>query len=161
MTHLADYNVDPPFLQMERPVIFVAEADRDVRLSPRYVGTDLNGMTFKGRAERLGWRRGSVSDAGSIPSYVKSFPGAGAEAILYVDGMFIGIDMHESVKLEKFCFVTAGSVKFGSYTYDEPADEKDERLIPFGQVPPIVFSETLGDLGKIAGQKVAEEEAEG
>lgn len=59
----------------------------------------------------------------------------------------------ETIKLGRFAFVKAGTVSFGSYEYDEPADEKDARLIAFADVPPIVFSETLGDLTKISGAK--------
>jgi len=39
-----------------------------------------------------------------------------------------------------------------SYTYDEPRDEQDARLVPFGAVPPIAFSEAMGDLARIAGK---------
>jgi hypothetical protein len=155
--HLADYRVESPFLQMERPVVYPDDGEKGTKISSKYSGTELNGMTFKGRAERLGWQRGSVCDGGGITSYCKSFPGAGADAILALDGMYIGIDMESTIKLEKFCFVKGGSVSFGSYEYDEPSDEKDARLLPFAQVPPVVFSETLGDLAKIAGKKEEEE----
>ncbi len=57
----------------------------------------------------------------------------------------------------RFCFVKSGSVSTGSYVYDEPSDEKDPRLLSFGEVPPIVFSESVGDLGRIAGGKEAED----
>jgi hypothetical protein len=46
MTHLADYEVTPPFLQMERPVVYPAEDEKTLKMSSRYRGTDLNGMTF-------------------------------------------------------------------------------------------------------------------
>jgi hypothetical protein len=155
--HLADYQVESPFLQMERPVVCPAAEDRGTKISSKYNGTELNGMTFKGRAERLGWQRGSVVDAGGISCYRKCFPGAGADAILWLDGMYIGIDMYTDIKLERFCFVRSGSVSFGSYQYDEPANDQDPRLLAFDQVPPVVFSETLGDLAKIAGQKESAE----
>ncbi len=156
--HLADYNIRSPILQIERPVIRPQTEEQPLKMSGKYKGTDLNGMTFKGRAERLGWQRGAVVDAGSISSYRKSFAGAGADAVLEVDGMFIGMGMEDTVKLGRFYFIKSGSVTFGSYTYDEPGDEKDARLIAFGDAPPIVYSETLGDLGRIAGTK--EETAE-
>ena len=151
--HMADYNVQSPFLQLERPVVYPTAEEKPLKMSSKYKNTDLNAMTFKGRAERLGWQRGSVCDGGGIPSYRKSFPGAGADVILETEGMFIGVGMDDSVKLGRFCFVKSGSVSTGSYVYDEPSDEKDPRLLSFGEVPPIVFSETLGDLGRIAGGK--------
>jgi hypothetical protein len=156
--HLADYNVQSPFLQLERPVVCPTAEEKAVKMSTKYKNTDLNAMTFKGRAERLGWQRGSVCDGGGITSYRKSFPGAGADVILEVEGMFIGIGMDDTVKLGRFCFVNGGSVSAGSYVYDEPSDEKDPRLLSFGEVPPVVFSETLGDLAKIAGTKGGNEE---
>ena len=77
-------------------------------------------MTFRGRAEKLGWTRGSVTDGGCMDAYRKVFPGAGVEAFLGVEGLYIGIGMDESIKLEDFSFVRAGSVQVGSYVYDTP-----------------------------------------
>ena len=113
-------------------------------------------MTFKGRADRLGWARGSVCDGGGITTYTKSFPAAGVDVFL---GARRHVHRHRhdlaEIKLEDAFFVRTGSVKTGSYTYDEPGDENDPRVLPFGQVPPIVYSEVLGDLHKIAGKKEA------
>ena len=80
--------------------------------------------------------------------------------ICEVDGMYIGIGMDERIKRGRFCFVKSGSVSAGSYVYDEPNDDKDPRLLSFGDVPPIVFSEALGDLGRIVGTKEQGEEEE-
>jgi hypothetical protein len=115
-------------------------------------GTKINGMTFRGRAERLGWRRGSVGDGGWISAYWKSFSAAGADAFLMLEGMFVGIDMYSEIKLLDAFFVRGGSVRIGGYVYYEPPKEDDPRLLPFGQVPPIVFSEVMADLQKIAGK---------
>lgn len=62
------------------------------------------------------------------------------------------------MKLGDVFFVPVGSVTIGSYEYDEPSGEKDPRLLPFGHVPPIVFSEVRGDLRKISGKGGDEEE---
>ena len=85
--HLADYNIEPPFLQMQRPVVYPATDEKDVKYSSKFAGTELNAMTFKGRAERLGWHRGSVTDGGGVSFYCKTFPGAGADALLSLDGI--------------------------------------------------------------------------
>ena len=110
------------------------------------------------RAEKLGWVRGSVVDAGCVPFYYKPFPAAGVDAFLYLDGMYVGIDMYSSITLGNFYFVRHGSVQIGSYTYDEPSKETDERLVPAAQVPPIAYSEALGDLQHIAGKTATTEE---
>jgi hypothetical protein len=149
--HLADHETDPPFPQFERPVIVAANADRGRRVYTGVQGTNLNAMTFKGRAERIGWRRGSVVDGGGVTSYRKTFLAANVDVILYLDGLFMGAGMDDQVSLEIACFVRAGSVKMGGYVYDDPGPD-DPRLIPFGEVPPIVYSEAMGDLLTIAGK---------
>ena len=152
LRHLADYEVAPPFAQLERPVVLVRPEQRATRLGQEVAGTKLNAMTFKGRAERLGWSRGSVIDAGGISFYHKTFPSAGVDVFVQTDGMYVGIDMYSDITLGEVCFVSHDSVKLGSYTYDEPAGADDPRLVPFGEVAPIAFSEALGDLERIAGK---------
>jgi len=149
---LADYEIAPPFPQLERPVINVKPEQRETKICADYKDTDINAFTFKGRAERLGWRRASVIDAGQIDAYWKSFPAAGADAFLTLDGMFIGVSFEDSIKLGEVFFVPTGSVKVASYTYDTPGGADDARILAFGDVPPIVFSEVMGDLVKIAGK---------
>lgn len=159
--HVADYEIDSPFLQLERPTVRVKPEEEKVKIWKELNGTNLNAMTFRGRAERINWARGSVCDGGGVTSYYKSFPRAGVDVFLGVDGMYIGIGMDEEVKLTDVTFVKGGSVKIGTYEYDEPSQENDTRLIPFGEVPVIVFSEAMGDLQKIAGSKATTtEEAE-
>jgi hypothetical protein len=157
LKHLADYNIVPPFAQLERPVVTVKPEQKDMKYGSDVVGTELNAMTFKGRAERLGWARGSVVDAGGVHEYLKTFPTAGVDVFIYLEGMYIGIGMDASITLDKFFFVKHGSVKIGSYEYDEPSEASDPRLVPFGEVPAIAFSEAIGDLAKIAGKQAAPE----
>lgn len=152
-THLADYEIAPPFLQMEREVVSATPEQANLKLYEACDGQAINGMTFKGRAEKLGWHRGSVCDGGGISTYIKSFPAAGADVLLYLDGMYVGIDMETQITLGKAQFVKTDSVKIGSYLYDEPGYEGDSRVLSFGQVPPIVFSEAMGDLKKISGKQ--------
>lgn len=153
--HLADYNIEPPFAQLDRPVVAVKPEQAALKFSKELTGTSLNAMTFKGRAERLGWGRGSVCDAGGISFYRKTFPNAGVEVFLGLEGMYVGVDMYSDVTLGEVFFVKSGSVKIGGYEYDEPGNDADPRLVAFGAVPPIAFSEALGDLARIAGKDAA------
>jgi hypothetical protein len=155
--HLADYEIEPPFPQLARDVVHCKPEQSSLRVYGALSGTSLNGMTFKGRAERLGWYRGSVVDAGGISSYHKSFPAAGVDVFLSIDGMYMGMDMDTEITLGDVHFVKQGSVKIGSYTYDEPDNADDPRVVALGEVPPIVFSEVMGDLQKIAGKTTGEE----
>jgi hypothetical protein len=156
--HLADYDVTPPFPQLDRPVVSVRVEDRERKFSGVVAGIELNALTFKGRAERLGWNRGSVCDAGAIGFYLKTFPTAGVDAFVAVQGMFIGAGMDDSVTLGDGFFVRAGSVKIGSYEYDEPAEASDPRLVALGDVPGIAFSEAMGDLGRIGAKSAASDD---
>ena len=155
--HLADYDISPPFPQLDRPVVRVTAEDAATKFGMSVHGTSLNAMTFRGRAEKLGWVRGSVCDAGCVGAYRKVYSGAGVEAYLRLDGMYVGISRDDSITLQEMYFVKAGSVEVGSYVYDEPADGNDPRVLGFGEVPPVPFSETMGDLVKISGKAATEE----
>ncbi len=153
LEHLSDYEVEPPFPQLEREVVAITEGQQNLKSYQELHGRSLNGMTFKGRAERLGWNRGSVVDAGGVSSYQKSFPAAGVDVLILIEGMFMGMDMYDEVTLGTVFFVRGGSVKYGSYEYDEPCGESDPRVLRFADVPPIVFSEVMGDVRRISGIK--------
>ena len=142
----------PPFAQLERPVVRLAPGQEQTRVSSEFDKIELNAMTFRGRAERLGWSRGSVVDAGGVNYYYKQFPAAGVDVFIALEGMYVGIDMYSDITLGDVVFVKHRSVEIGSYTYDEPSGENDERVMPFGAVPAIAFSEAMGDLVKIAGK---------
>ena len=77
-THLADYEITPPFSQLDRPVIAVKDDQRGQQMCGTYNGTSLNAMTFRSFAEKLGWTRGSVADAGGVDAYRKVFPAQGS-----------------------------------------------------------------------------------
>ncbi len=108
----------------------------------------------RGAPERVGWFRGSGGRR-RLHHLVsrKAFPAAGVDVVLLLSGMFVGMGLEREIQLDELYFVRAGSVKIGSYTYDEPRDEKDDRVLAFGAVPAIVYSEVLGDLQRIAGKK--------
>ncbi len=112
------------------------------------------GITFKNRAEKYGWRRGSVVDAGEVSSYRKLFPNENVEVFLMLENLNVqNYNMDERIAFKEFFFVKQGSITTGSYVYDEPKNEKDHRLISFGNLDPIVYSETLYDLHRILQSK--------
>lgn len=149
--HLLDFEIVPPFPQLDRSVIFPTEEESTQLSSDKFFGTILNAMTFKDRAERAGWRRGSVCDGGMVTAYMKPFTESGVDAFLSIEGFFVGISRDEQITVENLCFVKSNSVQIGSYVYDDPGTRtNDDRLIPFGKVPPIVYSEVMGDMQKIA-----------
>lgn len=154
--HLARFKVQPPFPQLDRPVERLEPNLHNRRVLSLTEGREISYGTFRSRAEKRGWGRGSVVDAGGISSYYKLFPGAGVEVSLETGDMYVGMDPMETLTLGPARFCTAGSIQRGSYVYDEPA-ENDPRLLTFGEVPPVVYSETVSDLKAIIAQKEAEE----
>jgi hypothetical protein len=151
--HFARNGVDPFFPQLDRPVHRKVKGHDNRREIASVRGKTVSAGTFRGRAERLGFRRGSVVDAGGVPEYWKEFPGAGLEVVLEIAGFYIGIDPMDSIELGLARFVKAGTMRRGSYVYDELASD-DPRAVRFGDVPPIVWSETIGDLAAISGVAV-------
>jgi hypothetical protein len=83
---------------------------------------------------------------------VANLPEAGVDVFVATEGMYVGIDMYADITLGKMFFIKHGSGQIGSYVYDEPGNHQDARLVPFGEVPPIAFSEAMGDLRRIAGK---------
>ena len=156
--HLADYNIVPPFSQLDRQVVLARRDQANTKFGKEVAETEINAMTFKGRAERLGWVRGSVCDAGCINFYRKSFPTAGVDVFVETEGLYVGIDMYSNITLGTSFFVRHGTVKIGGYEYDEPGKESDPRLVSYGDVPAIAYSEAMGDLGRIAGKAQTQQE---
>lgn len=148
---------EQPIAQLARPVYTPTNDELAKTLSYQFEGKTVNAGTFKSRAERLGWRRGSVVDSGAISGYKKLYPTDQIEVFVRVDNLGVGFDGYDSeATLQDFFFVKSGSVVTGSYTYDEPRDADDPRLLKLGDVPAIVLSETFGDLGAIVKQRAAE-----
>jgi hypothetical protein len=149
--HLQRHRAEPLFEQLDRPVLRPDPAHHNRREIAETCGRTLAVATFRGRAEKRGWQRGSVADAGSIGSYWKEFPGCGLEVVLGLGDMFLSLDPQSPITLGTACFVRSGTVQRGSYVYDALVDD-DARRVPFGEVPPIVWSEALGDLRVILGE---------
>ncbi|MBL8897139.1 MAG: DUF4132 domain-containing protein [Planctomycetes bacterium] len=149
--HLTRQRVNPPFPQLERPVARLDPAHAKRRELAQVLGKSIGAGTLRSRSERRGWVRGSVVDAGAVSSIWKEFPGCGIEVAMDLEGFYIGIDPLESVKLGLVRFVRAGTVARGGYVYDDPQGD-DPRILDFGSVPPVVWSETVGDLAAIVGE---------
>jgi hypothetical protein len=151
--HLGRFKIKPPFRQLDRPVARLDPLHGNRKQIGFTNGVDISCGTFRSRAEKRGWVRGSVVDAGGINSYYKVFPGAGVDVYLTTEHFWIGMDPMESLSLGPAFFAKAGSVEVGSYIYDEPNDSDDPRVLRFDQVPPVVYSETISDLEAITEGK--------
>ena len=143
---LADADLEPIFPQLTRPVISFREKDKGIKMSKEFQGIEFGGYAFVAKLEKTGWFRGSVVDGGGISSYYKDFSELGITAILMQEGC-IGVGyLDDNAVLGELMFVSNKSVQFGSYMYDEPSKVDDPRLIPFENVPAIIYSEVIADM---------------
>ncbi|WP_461075042.1 DUF4132 domain-containing protein [Spirosoma flavus] len=143
---LTDANIEPIFPQLARQVVPLPESDSDLTIDRQFEGIEYGGYGFVSKMEKLGWFRGSVQDAGWIASYYKDFTDLSITAILTQQGNICVGYYDENAALGDIMFARAQSVRFGSYMYDEPSKDTDPRLIRFGNVPPIVYSEVMADM---------------
>jgi len=158
--HAAFASVEQPFPQIDRPVFTVNGKERDKTFSFAFEDQRINALSFKSRAERRGWRRGSVIDSGEVSAYRKAWPNHNLESFLRLEGMNVRTDYDSATTLKDFFVVKAGSIVVGSYTYDEPRNSDDPRLLKMRDVPPIVYSEIIADLYAITKKTAAEGEDE-
>lgn len=144
--NLYDADIEPIFPQLKRKVVTLAESEKYLKISSEFKGVKFNGYSFVGKMDKLGWYRGSVVDAGWISSFYKDFSELGITAIITQQGDISVGYLEGNAELNELMFVQRGNVTFGSYVYDEPSNANDKRLIVFGEVPPIVYSEVMADM---------------
>lgn len=141
---LEDYEVVQPFPQIPRNVFRVEEGET-VRVE-RFGGIQINGRSLLGKMTKYGWSRGSVQDGGFYDTFYKEDTRTGLGAELSFEGAPVGYE-EDDVCLFDIQFYKAGTVKRGSYEYDEIDDAR--RIAP-KQVPERFFSEILYDVSRAA-----------
>lgn len=134
---LSDYEVTQPIPQLERPVYRLRAEEKDASELARFGGMIINGLSLSGKLLSLGWYRGSVQDGGGYYTFYREDGAVGVE--LGFSGAFVGGE-NEEVTVYGACFYRSGSVKRGSYVYDEI---KKENCYALGEVSPRYFSEIV------------------
>lgn len=150
---LLDYEIVPPFKQLERP-IFKLEAGEGEQLDiTRFDKIFVPAISMVGIFDRCGWRRGIPEDAGCFYSHSKHFPGAGVTALAVYQGVPVGYMMEADPQtVESCCFFKADSDKVDMYF-----ESSKLQKIPLRDVDPIVISEVLHDLMLISAKADAAE----
>ena len=141
-SHLSDYEIEPPFPQMERAIVRVTAEQRACKMYEQLKGAKLNALSFRGKAERSGWTRGPVGDGAMVASYRKQFAALGLDAFVTIDGLPAYADPTAEV--------TIGSILF--LPTDATPREFQSRLMALGDVPAMAFSEAIGDIARICGR---------
>jgi len=151
--YLQENDLSSPFDQLERSLHGPAEEDYHSTIGSSFEDQAKLVGKFKYRARKSGWRTGAVL-SGEVASYQKTFAADNIEVFIETRGLPIREGYEDTMNLGRFYFVPMGSVNTQSFMYNAPYDEQDKRLIPFSEVPAIVFSETIADLIKITDDKM-------
>lgn len=156
---LEKYAIAPPFNQMFREVITLTDADKNKKMYKGLADKKIDMYAFRSAVEKNGWTRGSVQDGGSVASYYKPLLSVDIDVFMNIYGFSAdGYDYNDGVTVESVYFVKHGTVSTGNYSYDEPYDERDKRLIPFEKVPPIIYSEIMMEIKRL--ENLVNDEAE-
>ncbi|TEW51683.1 leucine-rich repeat domain-containing protein [Psychromonas algicola] len=151
--YLRENDLSSPFNQLERNLHGPAEEDYHSTIGSSFEDQAKLVGKFKYRARKSGWRTGAVV-SGEVTSYQKTFAADNIDVFIETRGLPIREGYEDTMNLGRFYFVPMGSVNTQSFMYNAPYDEQDKRLIPFSEVPPIVFSETIADLVKITDDEM-------
>ena len=137
--HFVDFEVVPLFSHLDRPLIALDEDQRAATSLDAAEGATLGSFELRGRATRLGYRRGPVGDGASFHCYVKPFPDVGLTAVVSFDG---DVWVPEDTEVE----VTMRGLGF---------EGRDEQPVALADVPPVLLSEAWHDLQAITGSQGA------
>lgn len=141
---LEDYEITQPFEQLKRSVYTVTEEEKEARKLMRFNGRTLNDLSLSSRLTGLGWYRGSVQDGGGFYTYYREDAELGLGVELYFSGSYVG-GSNEEITVYDARFYRAGTVRRGSYVYDE-ADEDKAYLMK--DIPVRYFSEVVWQITK-------------
>ena len=134
--HLKDFEVEPLFEQVTRPVRELsAEELKGHRLDDRQ-GWMMTTFRLRGAAMKLGYERGPIGDGGGFNFYRKAFHGANLWADLYFTGSYVGEEDFDA------------AIDFLQLTRMENSDYG--RAVALGKVPPLLLSEVWNDMHEIA-----------
>jgi hypothetical protein len=142
--HLADYEVEPPFEQLDRPTARVPPDLRDAEIDGRLKDESVGLLSLRAKLQKHGWTL-------SYDHAVRRFEKDGVIARLTVRGAgeyYYGGDSSQTVPLGNITFHKAEDVQAVA---EDGNDTRPVPRLPLGVVPPIVYSETVGRLRRIAG----------
>jgi hypothetical protein len=132
----AEYRFVGPFPQLDRPVFRLREDQAVLRTLTSFPHSRVQAKALVFPLENRGWVRQGSADGGILNLHSRHFPGLGVTAHLeYLPGAFLGDLAGSGLQdLTQLYFVELNTRPNSS------------QALPFGKVPPVVYSETLRDL---------------
>ncbi len=147
--YLENQKIIPVIQQLDRNIIRLPRKLYKVTLSTNFKGRTLAAGKFKTRAQKRGWKKGSIGDNGSILSYKKAFKEGRIEVFVETHNLQIHGMFDDRMILGKCFFTPLGFVQTDNFWFSEPQNETDHRLIALQDVPKIIYSEAMNDLEEI------------
>ena len=144
--HMKRMKIKAPFAQLNRPVA-VLDKTHGNRKSIAF--TDEHQMpsgTLRSRIEKLGWARSQGGGGASIDAYCKVFTGTGVGAFLLIKHGYVGQNPADNATLGEAVFVKGEPERERNWYTGQPSGADAENVITFGEVPAVVYSETITDL---------------
>ena len=151
--HFFELSIDPVFPQLERPVYLLPEEDKDKKIMEDFVGVPTDSGSIKNTLDKYGWRKGDSGDGGRIYTFHYTDYASHIEALLQVDGVNV-FGFTDDATLGKLYFFD--TLKNKPHFHDNPSSDKDERLIPPGNLSPVFYAEVIAAVKAIKVRKTDE-----
>ena len=148
---LLDYEIKQPVEQLGRKVFRLGEDKKTAVRVTEFGGAVVYAVSLLGKLQKLGWRKGSVQDAGGYYNFYKEDRKQGIGVWLNFSGTYVGADATEEVTVYDAVFYKAGAVQYGSYIYDQ-INEKDKLALQ--DVPPRLYSEVCYDIERATANRI-------
>ncbi|MDR3001594.1 MAG: DUF4132 domain-containing protein, partial [Fibromonadaceae bacterium] len=150
---LTDYEIKQPVEQLSRKVFILTEDKKTCTSITEFGGAVVYAVSLLGKLQKLGWRKGSVQDAGGYSNFYKEYKKQGIGVWLNFSGTYIGADSEEEVTVYDTVFYKAGTVEYGSYIYD-----KIEEALVLSEIPPRLYSEICYDIERVTANRIKTDE---
>ncbi len=164
LQHLSDYEITPPFPQLNRPIITVDETASNALFWQQHQGYRVAGKLFKERYERSNWAAPEEESGENYNLIWKAFPNAGIEALLEISYLTTGYERSWPTTLIRLAFGRAGTAERikqataaalendddNAYDYYRPYKIDEAALLKLAEVPPVVFSEAAANVQSFA-----------
>jgi hypothetical protein len=134
----SDYELLAPFPQLGRRVQKLQPGEEKETKISRFHGIKLEPLVLVGVMDRTGWVKGTPGDAGVFDEFIRRFPGPNVAAILNFDsGIPMGyLQGWEDQEVRDVIFLEGDGKGYHRW-------KKDLKLLPLGEVDPVVISEVL------------------
>ncbi|MCM1065857.1 MAG: DUF4132 domain-containing protein [Eubacterium sp.] len=141
---LEDYEIAQPIEQLDRAVYRRTKEEEEQKCMERFGGCIVNDLSLAGKLMGDGWYRGSTQDGGGFYTFYREDPDLSLGVELHFSGSYVG-GSNEDVTVYEARFYEAGTIKRGSYMYDE-AEDKNSYFLK--DVPERYFSEIVRQIAR-------------